>query len=108
KLKGLLEDYGVKGTLETLVRQLSGGNAQRVLLARELSAAPRVLIVAAPTRGLDIAGMEAIRRILIENARAGLAVLLISEDLDEVLDLADRVAIMCRGEVTGIVDADGA
>jgi general nucleoside transport system ATP-binding protein len=104
----LLEQFNVKGTPEMLVRQLSGGNAQKVLLAREMSSGPRVLVVAAPTRGLDIAAMETVRSLLAEAAERGVGVLMISEDLDEILDLADRVAVMCGGRVTGIVPAAGA
>jgi len=101
----LLDRFDVKGTPEMLVRQLSGGNAQKVLLAREMSSDPRVLVVAAPTRGLDIAAMETVRGLLAEAAERGVGVLMISEDLDEVLDLADRVAVMCQGRITGIVPA---
>src|SRR4029079_4301454 len=101
----LLDRFDVRGTPEMLVRQLSGGNAQKVLLAREMSSDPRVLVVAAPTRGLDIAAMETLRGLLAEAAERGVGVLMISEDLDEVLDLADRVAVMCQGRITGIVPA---
>ena len=104
----LLERFSVRATANTLVWQLSGGNAQRVLLARELSSSPRALIIAAPTRGLDIAAIEVVRELLIEAAESGVAVMMISEDLDELLDLADRVAVMCDGRVTGIVAAENA
>lgn len=104
----LLERFTIKGRPETLIRQLSGGNAQKVLLARELSSRPRVLVVAAATRGLDVAATEAIRTLLIEAATSRVAVVMISEDLDEILDLADRVAVMCDGIVTGIVDPETA
>jgi simple sugar transport system ATP-binding protein len=90
------------------VRQLSGGNAQKVLLARELSSEPVLLVVATPTRGLDISAMEAVRKILVEAATRGLAVILLSEDLAEILDLADRVAVICGGEIQGIINAEGA
>lgn len=82
----------------------SGGNAQKVLLAREMSCDPRALVVAAPTRGLDVAAMDTVRTLLLEAADNGLSVLLISEDLDEVLDLADRVAVVYDGRVMGVVD----
>jgi general nucleoside transport system ATP-binding protein len=101
----LLERFNVKGTPDMLVRQLSGGNAQKVLLAREMSSDPRVLVVAAPTRGLDVAAMDTVRSLLAEAAERGVGVLMISEDLDEILDLADRVAVMCAGRITGIVPA---
>jgi simple sugar transport system ATP-binding protein len=100
----LLERFAVKGTADTPVGLLSGGNAQKVLLARELSSSPRVLIVAAPTRGLDVAATDAVRTLLVATADAGTAVMMISEDLDELLDLADRIAVMCEGTITGVVD----
>jgi ABC-type uncharacterized transport system ATPase subunit len=73
-----------------------------------MSSNPRVLIVAAPTRGLDVAAMDTVRSLLAEATDSGLGVLMISEDLDEVLDLADRVAVMCSGRITGVVAAEGA
>ena len=93
---------------KTLARELSGGNIQRVLLARELSGRPRVLVAASPTRGLDVAATESVRRLLVQAAESGVGVLLISEDLDEVLDLSDRIAVMYRGRVAGIVDRNEA
>jgi ABC-type uncharacterized transport system ATPase subunit len=85
--------------------QLSGGNLQKVVLAREFSGDPAVLIAAAPTRGLDVAGIESVHSYLREAASQGLGVLLISEDLDEILVLADRVAVMYEGTVVGERDA---
>jgi simple sugar transport system ATP-binding protein len=81
--------------------QLSGGNLQKVVLAREFSSSPVVLVAAAPTRGLDVAGIETVHRYLREAAAAGVAVLVISEDLDEILALADRVAVMYEGRIVG-------
>lgn len=104
-----IEDFSIKGEPSSTVRQLSGGNAQKVLLARELSSEPRVLVIAAPTRGLDVAAMDAVRRLLIEAADAGIGVLLIGEDLDEVLDMSDRIVVIYRGELVGSMgraDAD--
>lgn len=103
---GLLEQFDVRGKASSTVRQLSGGNAQKVLLGREMSSNPKVLIVAALTRGLDVSAMESVRGLLLKAAADGVAVLLISEDLDEVLDLADRVAVIYRGEIIGTVPAD--
>lgn len=100
----LLTRFDVKGTSGTLVRQLSGGNAQKVVLAREMSSDPTVLIVASPNRGLDISATESVRKLLIEAAERGVAVLLISEDLGEVLDLSDRVAVMYGGRIMDLVD----
>jgi general nucleoside transport system ATP-binding protein len=94
---------------KTLARELSGGNIQRLLLARELSGHPKILVAASPTRGLDVAATDSVRRLLAQSAERGVGVLLISEDLDEVLDLSDRIAVMYRGRVVGVVaraDAD--
>jgi general nucleoside transport system ATP-binding protein len=85
--------------------QLSGGNLQKVVLAREFSGGPVVLVVAAPTRGLDVAGIETVHTYLREAAGDGVGVLLISEDLDEILALADRVAVMFEGAIAGERDA---
>jgi ABC-type uncharacterized transport system ATPase subunit len=81
--------------------QLSGGNLQKVVLAREFSGDPAALVAAAPTRGLDVAGIEAVHSYLREGASRGLGVLLISEDLDEILALADRIVVMYEGAVVG-------
>ncbi len=99
----LLQRFKVKGTADNLIQQLSGGNAQKVLLARELSARPKVLVVAEPTQGLDISATEAVRQLLLDSTATGAGVLLISEDLDEVLDLSDRVAVMYAGRVVGLL-----
>jgi ABC-type uncharacterized transport system ATPase subunit len=88
--------------------QLSGGNLQKVVLAREFSGGPVVLVAAAPTRGLDVAGIETVHTYLREAAANGVGVLLISEDLDEILALADRVAVMFEGAIAGERDAETA
>lgn len=80
---------------------LSGGNQQRVVLARELSQQPKVLVAAQPTRGLDVGAIEYMTTRLREAAADGVAVLLISSELEEILDLADRIAVMYRGKVVG-------
>ncbi len=87
----------------TPTRLLSGGNVQKVLLARELSSAPTVLVAASPTRGLDVAATESVRSLLLEAAANGVGILLISEDLDEILALADRVAVLYAGRLVGVV-----
>jgi len=103
-VEGLISDYGVKTpSKDAPVRHLSGGNLQRLLLARELSRRPKLLIASQPTRGLDVGATEYIRRRLVEQREKGTAILLISEDLDEVLSLSDRVAVMYEGEIVGIV-----
>jgi simple sugar transport system ATP-binding protein len=90
------------------VRLLSGGNVQKVLLAREFSALPKVLIAASPTRGLDVGAIEIVRERLVQAADSGVGVLLISEDLDEIMSLADRILVMYEGRIVDEVPADGA
>ncbi len=89
----------------TLCRQLSGGNIQKVLLARELASDPRVLVAASPTRGLDVGSTSYVREVLAQRAREGVAILLISEDLDEVLELSDHVVVLFEGRVMGVLPA---
>jgi simple sugar transport system ATP-binding protein len=84
---------------------LSGGNQQKVVLARELSRPLRLLIVAQPTRGLDVGSMEFVHRRIVAARDAGAAVVLVSTELDEVLGLADRIAVMYRGKIAGEVPA---
>jgi general nucleoside transport system ATP-binding protein len=91
--------------LDAPVASLSGGNVQKVVLARELSADPRLLIAAQPTRGLDLGAAEATRSLLIEQRDAGRAVLVISEDLDELVRIADRVAVISEGRIMGTFPA---
>jgi ABC-type uncharacterized transport system ATPase subunit len=92
----------------TPARQLSGGNQQRVILAREITAGRGVLVAVDPARGLDVGATEAVRRILLEQRQRGSATLLISEDLDELAQLSDRIAVMFDGQIMGIVPAEGA
>jgi simple sugar transport system ATP-binding protein len=89
-------------------RQLSGGNLQKVVLAREFTAQPRLIVAAAPTRGLDVGAIETVHTYLRDAAADGVAVLLISEDLDEILSLADRIAVMYEGAILGEFEAAGA
>ncbi len=84
-------------SLKSPARSLSGGNQQKLIVARELSKKPSVIIAAHPTRGLDVASTQFVRNLLIELRNKGIGVLLISSDLDEVLDLSDRMAIMYEG-----------
>jgi general nucleoside transport system ATP-binding protein len=105
----LIHRYDVRGGGPELpARQLSGGNLQKVVLAREFDGAPRVLVVASPTRGLDVAAIETVHRYLREAAANGVGVLLISEDLDEILALADRIAVIFEGAIVGELDAGAA
>ena len=86
-------------SLDQPVRSLSGGNRQKVILARELGRQPRVLVASQPVRGLDIGAAEMVHAQLMAARKAGAAVLLISADLDEVLELADRVGILYSGRI---------
>jgi general nucleoside transport system ATP-binding protein len=83
---------------------LSGGNQQKAVVAREFSGELKALILDQPTRGLDVGSVEAIHRQVIAKRDAGTAVLLVSAELDEVLELSDRIAVMYRGEVVAVVD----
>lgn len=101
----LIRDYEiVPPSASQVVRVLSGGNLQKVILARELSLAPKCLVVNQPTRGLDVGATEYVRRRLLEERDRGAAILLISEDLDEILNLSSRVAVMFKGEIVGLLD----
>ena len=91
-------------TSQTPARQLSGGNIQKLLLARELSSRPLVLVANSPTSGLDVGATDTVRKLLLETAGQGVGILLISEDLDEILALADRIAVLYNGRITGIVE----
>jgi general nucleoside transport system ATP-binding protein len=83
---------------------LSGGNMQKVILARELSRTPACLVVSQPTRGLDVGASEYVRNRLLDERGRGAAIVLMSEDLDEVFDLADRIAVMFKGRFAGVLD----
>jgi simple sugar transport system ATP-binding protein len=89
-------------------RLLSGGNVQKVVLAREFSGQPRLLVAASPTRGLDVGAIETVHEYLRDAAADGVAVLLLSEDLDEILTLADRIAVMYEGAIVGETARAGA
>ena len=90
-------------TVETPVRLLSGGNLQRVILAREISGKPNFMVAVQPTRGLDVGAIEGVHRLLLTQREAGAAVLLISEELEELLSLSDRVYVIYEGKIMGEV-----
>ncbi len=105
----LVERFAVKTpTIDTPTSSLSGGNIQKVIIARELTGDPGVLIASQPTRGVDIGSAEYIHEQLIAQREKGTATLLISEDLDEVLGLSDRIAVVFEGRIVAIVDAEDA
>ena len=102
----VMERYDVRASgPDVPARQLSGGNLQKVVLAREFSGEPTVLVAASPTRGLDVAGIETVHSYLRSAAESGVALLVISEDLDEILALADRIVVMYEGSIVGAREA---
>jgi simple sugar transport system ATP-binding protein len=116
-VKGLMEKFQVSAPgPQTQVRLLSGGNLQKVILSREITAGNEVtktgrkpfMVAVHPTRGLDVGATEFVRRLLIDQRDAGSALLLIGEDLDELLAVSDRIAVMHAGEIMGIVPAASA
>lgn len=105
--KRLITEFDVRTpSAAAPARSLSGGNQQKVIIAREFSSDPQALIAAQPTRGVDIGAIEFIHRRLIEQRDAGKAVLLISAELDEIRSLADRIAVMYEGKIVDIVSPE--
>jgi general nucleoside transport system ATP-binding protein len=101
----LVETFDVRTpSIQTMAGKLSGGNMQKMILARELARQPRVLLAAQPTRGLDVSAIEFVHTQLVNQRNAGAAILLFSTELEEILTLSDRIAVMCSGEITGLVD----
>lgn len=107
KARKLIEEYDVRTpSEETLARALSGGNQQKAIIAREVDRSPDLIIAAQPTRGLDVGAIEFIHRKLIEERDKGRAVLLVSLELDEILNLSDRIAVIYEGKIVAVVDPD--
>ncbi|MBE0601762.1 MAG: ABC transporter ATP-binding protein, partial [Firmicutes bacterium] len=94
--------------LSTPVRKLSGGNVQKVLVGREISSSPTVLMTAYAVRGLDINSSYTIYDLINQQKEKGVAVIYVGEDLDVLLELCDRILVLCGGRVSGIVDGPGA
>jgi simple sugar transport system ATP-binding protein len=104
----LIEQFDVRsgqGRL-TQTRSMSGGNQQKAIIAREVSRSPELLVVVQPTRGLDVGAIEYIHSRIIDERRKGRTILLFSLELDEILNLSDRIAVMYEGEIVGIVNSD--
>ncbi len=104
----LIAEYQIKASAGDKIRTLSGGNMQKVILARVFDRNPKVIVVSQPTRGLDVGATEYVRSKLLEQRDRGAAILLISEDLDEILELSDRIAVIYEGEIMGILTASEA
>ena len=101
----LIADYQIKAQPDDRIRTLSGGNIQKVILARVIERNPKAIVVAQPTRGLDIGATDYVRTKLLEQRAKGAAILLISEDLDEILALADRIAVIYEGKLMAVMPA---
>ena len=101
----IVTDFDIKTSgISTPIKLMSGGNQQKLLLAREMSKRPKLVVAAYPSRGLDISATQAIHKILLNQRADGAAIILISEDLDEIFCLSDRIAVMYEGQVMGIVE----
>ncbi len=109
KAKNIAIEFDVRPIdVEALAKSFSGGNQQKIILGREISQNPEVLIASQPTRGLDVGAIEFVHKKLVEQRDSGKAVLLISMELDEILNVADRVAVMYEGEIIGILNVEDA
>ncbi len=109
KAKRLIDEFDIRPPdQENLAGNLSGGNQQKVIVAREFDQDPKLLIAAQPTRGIDVGSIEFIHQRLIQARDAGKAVLLVSADLEEILSISDRIAVMYEGEIVGILDPEEA
>ena len=107
--KQVVEELSVKTpSIDTPVRKLSGGNVQKVLVGREIAAAPKVLLTAYAVRGLDINSSHTIYDLINQQKQKGVAVIYVGEDLDVLLELCDRILVLCAGKVSGIVPGRGA
>ncbi len=104
----LIKDFQIKAKANDKARTLSGGNLQKLILARTLAKEPKLLIVAQPTRGVDVGASEYVHQKLLEQKRNGAAILLISDDLDEVMRLSDRILVIYEGEIMAEFAAEDA
>ncbi len=100
----LVSDFDIKlSSLDAPVKSLSGGNLQKLLLAREMSANPEVIVAVYPVRGLDVSAIEAVRNVLLQQRAQGKAIILISEELEELFALSDRIGVLHEGELMGVL-----
>jgi simple sugar transport system ATP-binding protein len=107
--QSLIQRFGIRGARpDSATRLLSGGQLQRLLLAREMALDPRVIVAVHPTRGLDVAATQQVQDWLVAARDEGASILLISEDLDEVMQLSDRIAVLYEGEIVGTLAGAGA
>lgn len=107
--RDLIQEFDVRTPNEEVeAKALSGGNQQKVIIAREISRDPELLIAAQPTRGVDVGAIEFIHKRIVDARDAGKAVLLVSLELDEILSLSDRIAVIYEGQIVGIMDAKDA
>ena len=105
--ENMIEKFDIRpARAELSASSLSGGNAQKVIVAREVDAKGKLLVAAQPTRGVDIGAIESIRSILVDVKEKGLGVLLVSADLEEILSLSDRIIVIHEGRITGELAAD--
>ena len=105
----LMEKFDVRAPSETTpTRRLSGGNVQKVLLSREMSGDPKALVIASPTQGLDVGAVATVHQLLLDASTSGVGILLVSEDLDEVLALSHRIAVIYEGRILDMIDRDDA
>ena len=101
----LVRDYNIAvNDLKTPVRALSGGNLQKLMLSREISKNPTIILAMHPVWGLDVGATEFVHRQLLKEREQGAGILLISEDLDELLEMSDRILVLCQGELMGTVE----
>ena len=120
---GILDDKAIGENAERLIgefdvrcgqggatpaRSMSGGNQQKAIVAREIDRSPRAMVIAQPTRGLDVGAIEYIHKRIVAERDKGKAILLISLELDEIMDVSDRIAVIYGGEIVGLLDAAGA
>ena len=105
--QALISEYGIKGSTSTHIRQLSGGNQQKVLIAKWVSRQPKVIILDEPTRGVDVGARNSIYNIIRDLAGNGIAVIVVSSELEEVIGLSHRVMVLSRGVQKGILNNTG-